>query len=406
MEGYSPTLLRKAVRQSGKAASFKDASEDLRELAGIAFSPAHLQRLTERVGSEWAQARDADVAAFREGRLKRQYRKAPAVAAVMLDGGRYQTRAAQAGGGVHEPSWRETKVACCQTYTGVEFAADPQPRPPAKFLDRQKVQQLIASMAPRGSRGGRGDGPATARRRRPLPAAPRRRPRRLVRTVVATTQDNEAFGWQVAAEVHRRGLDRACRKACVADGSQAIWALYALHLGASGFVAILDFVHLLVHLDAAAQAAAAKVADAAWRLYERWLGWAWSGKVALLLGALRAASRQAGLAPEGAGAEDPRRVLAETVNYVENNRGRMKYPEYRRQGLPISSALVESAIKQLNRRVKGSEKFWLKEGAEAVLQVRAAYLSEDDRAARYWSRPRPYGRAVGNGRLGRPARTQ
>jgi hypothetical protein len=94
------------------------------------------------------------------------------------------------------------------------------------------------------------------------------------------------------------------------------------------------------------------------------------------------------------------------VTYVGNNRGRMKYPEYRRQGLPVSSAPVESAIKQLNRRVKGSEKFWLKGGAEAVLQIRAADLSEDGRAERYWGRPRPYARAVGNGRLGRHARTQ
>jgi hypothetical protein len=403
-EGYSPALLRKAVRQSGKAASFRDASDDLRELAGVAISPSHLQRLTERVGAEWAEARDAGVQSFREGRLPREYRQAPAAAAVMLDGGRYQTRAADAGRGVQDPSWRETKVACCQTYTGAEFPSDPQPRPPAKFLDREKVKRLVASMVPRGSRGGSSDAKATARRRRP--AAPRRRPRRLVRTIVATTQDNAAFGWQVAAEVHRRGLDRARRKACLGDGSQAIWALFAFHLQAAGFVAILDFVHLLVHLYAAAQAAAGKVAEAAWQLYTRWLCWAWSGKVALLLGALRAASRQAGTPPKGAGADDPRRVLAEAVTYAENNRGRMKYPEYRRQGLPISSAPVESAIKQLNRRVKGSEKFWLKEGAEAVLQVRAAYLSEDDRPARYWSRPRPYARAVGNGRLGRPARTQ
>ncbi len=397
-------LLRKAVRQSGKAASFKDASEDLRELAGVAISPSHLQRLTERVGAEWAEARGAAVRAFREGKLARDYRKAPAAAAVMLDGGRYQTRAAGAGRGVHDPSWRETKVACCQTYTGVEYKADPQPRPPAKFLDREKVRRLIASMAPRGSRGGGSGAKATARRRRPAP--PRRRPRRLVRTVVATTQDNEAFGWQVAAEVHRRGLDRARRKACLGDGSQGIWALFASHLAAAGFVAILDFIHLLVYLYAAAQAAAGKGADVAWGLYTRWLCWAWSGKVALLLGALRAARRRAGAAPEEAGEDDPRRVLSEAVTYVENNRGRMKYPEYRRLGLPISSAPVESTIKQLNRRVKGSEKFWLKGGAEAVLQVRSAYLSEDDRAERYWGQPRPYARAVGNGRLGRPARAQ
>src|SRR5262245_11156830 len=31
-EGYSPAVLRKAVRQAGKSASFRDASEDLKEL--------------------------------------------------------------------------------------------------------------------------------------------------------------------------------------------------------------------------------------------------------------------------------------------------------------------------------------------------------------------------------------
>jgi hypothetical protein len=68
-------------------------------------------------------------------------------------------------------------------------------------------------------------------------------------------------------------------------------------------------------------------------------------------------------------------------------------------GLPVFSAGVESTIKQVNRRVKGSEKFWLQGGAEAMLQRRAAHLSEDDTAARLWRQPRPEGRAVGEGRL-------
>jgi len=54
-------------------------------------------------------------------------------------------------------------------------------------------------------------------------------------------------------------------------------------------------------------------------------------------------------------------------------------------------------IKQLNQRVKGTEKFWNKGGAESVLQIRAAYLSEDDRAERFHSK-RPRGRAVGRNR--------
>jgi hypothetical protein len=99
-------------------------------------------------------------------------------------------------------------------------------------------------------------------------------------------------------------------------------------------------------------------------------------------------------------------VPPEAVTAVEDNRGRVKHPECRRLGLPISSAPAESAIEQLNRRVKGSEKSWLKGGVAAVLQVRAACWSEDERAGRYWGRPRPAAPAVGNGRLGRPARTQ
>jgi hypothetical protein len=68
-------------------------------------------------------------------------------------------------------------------------------------------------------------------------------------------------------------------------------------------------------------------------------------------------------------------VLAETLTYLQNNRSRMDYPRYRHEGLPVTSALIESLVKELNYRVKGSEKFW-NDGpnGEAILQVRAARL--------------------------------
>jgi hypothetical protein len=106
-----------------------------------------------------------------------------------------------------------------------------------------------------------------------------------------------------------------------------------------------------------------------------------------------------GPAPPGCPEDDPRRVVAEAVGYVGNNRSRMGYPRYRKLGLPTSSAPVESTIKRLNRRLKGTEKFWSAGGGEALLTVRAAYLSEDGRVRRYWAQPRPRGRAVGAGRL-------
>src|SRR5438132_10364497 len=65
-ERYSPRVLEKGARQASKAASFKEASDDLKALAEVSISATHLQRLSERVGNEWAQARDRETQAFGE----------------------------------------------------------------------------------------------------------------------------------------------------------------------------------------------------------------------------------------------------------------------------------------------------------------------------------------------------
>mgnify|MGYP003724071419 FL=1 len=64
----------------------------------------------------------------------------------------------------------------------------------------------------------------------------------------------------------------------------------------------------------------------------------------------------------------------------------MNYPDYRRLGLPITSSLMESAIKQLSRRVKGTEKFWNQPTAEAILQLRADSLSDSQPLREFWIR--------------------
>lgn len=395
-EGYSPRLIEKGVRLAAKAASFQEASDDLRALTEASISATHLQRLCKRVGGEWQQARAKEVEAFREQRLQCAYAAAPAAAAVMVDGGRVQTRRDEAGRGVHGGRWRETKVACCLSLSSREHAQDPQPEPPSKFLDETRVAQLAAEVKRR-SRPALGRREATVPKKRPKK---KRRPASLqrVRTVVASMADSETFGWQMAAEVQRRGLDRARRKAYVCDGQKYNWTLFETHLVPWGFIGILDFMHLLTYLYDAAQAWKKK-RPAAWKQYVQWLRWAWAGRLQALLASLRRAAVQLGKPPADAAETDPRQVLQDTLGYVMNNRERMNYPRYRRLGLPISSAPVESTIKQINRRVKGSEKFWLHGGAEAMLQLRAAYLSEDDRASAYWSRPRPYAPAAGAGRL-------
>jgi hypothetical protein len=96
-----------------------------------------------------------------------------------------------------------------------------------------------------------------------------------------------------------------------------------------------------------------------------------------------------GQPPKDCDEKDARKILVEAITYFENNASRMNYPRYRTEGLPLTSAYMESFVKEMNYRVKGTEKFW-NDGpsAEAILQLRAAKLSDDERL-RHHMRSRP-----------------
>lgn len=99
-----------------------------------------------------------------------------------------------------------------------------------------------------------------------------------------------------------------------------------------------------------------------------------------MIAALRQHQQRLDLPPKDCEKTDPRKVLADAVGYFQNNVSRMDYPAYRRQGLPTTSAHMESLVKEINARVKGTEKFW-NDGpsGEAILQIRSAALRKDDR---------------------------
>ncbi len=110
----------------------------------------------------------------------------------------------------------------------------------------------------------------------------------------------------------------------------------------------------------------------------------WQGDVDQVLEELAAWQAKLGPASQDVADSDPRQVIAKTIGYLGNNRERMKYPEYRQQGMPVTTAWMESLVKEINYRAKGTEMFWNDpEGAEAILQVRAAALSEDQRLIKH-----------------------
>jgi hypothetical protein len=381
-------VLRKVVRCAARAPSFREATEALDELAEVTISDRQVDRIAREVGEQFKADRDEQVDQYRAGKLEPRVDTRPALAVVEVDGGRLQIRGEGEGPGAHEAAWREDKIAMLATMAHVVSDSDPEPELPECFRDRGYVEKVIGAIGgvgPMSPPGPEANGPIE----QPIPAAgdpaePRRVPELVVRTYVATTESSDQFGPMVAAEAQRRNLPAAASRAFLGDGSAWIWTLQRRHFPT--FVPIVDFLHALTHIFVAAKAVTAD-AEGRWELFEAWAEACWKGRVGQVIEELRTWSEvQAGLCGgerERLADEDPRRIIARVLGYLEDNRGRMDYPSYRRQGLPWTTSHVESTVKMFNRRVKGSEKSWSEAGAEAMLQLRAAFLAEDGRLDRH-----------------------
>ena len=76
--------------------------------------------------------------------------------------------------------------------------------------------------------------------------------------------------------------------------------------------------------------------------------------------------------------------LCGVANYLYKNKSRMRYDEYLARGLPIASGSVEGACKNLIKdRMERSGMRWGSEMAEAMVKMRAIYLSGD--SDEYWA---------------------
>jgi len=122
----------------------------------------------------------------------------------------------------------------------------------------------------------------------------------------------------------------------------------------------------------------------------------WSGDVEAVIAALESRQTVLGEPQESDSETHPWTKLAEALGYFRNQKDRMRYAEYRRSSVPITSSHVESTIKQINRRVKGTEKFWSEPGSEAILQLRADLLSETEPLMKFWTRRAEQRRASPN----------
>jgi hypothetical protein len=387
---FSPAILGKIIRAAARSTSFAAAAESLADEAEVEISGRQAGRIAHEVGAQLRQDRDRRVEEFQNQQATPEAPVVPRLVVVAVDGGRLNTRSEEPGQGpgVHDPAWREDKVANLLTMSTQSHDHDPHPELPRCFTHKTAVVELVQGIAGQGAladviESGADESPASPVFE-PVAAEPRPRwpPEPLVRTCQATLGSSAEFGPIVAAEAQRRNFFAAQARGFLGDGGAWIWTLQRIFFPT--FEPIVDFVHTLAHVYLAAKAVGGATA-AVWERYLNWATACWQGRVATVLEQLEAIL-EAMPPPENqeeVKPTDPYEVIRQTIVYLTNNQARMDYPRYRRAGLPTCSGLVESLIKQFNRRVKGTEKFWNPTQGETILQLRAAYLSDDERLKKH-----------------------
>jgi hypothetical protein len=317
------------VAREGVAQTFPKATEALNEDWGTQWDAKQIQRWVESMGQTLLAQQRQEVARYERGERPRGPKNDPELLVIELDGGRVQEREKD----VQTLSrWREDKVLTITNY---------QP----------------------------GDGKE-------------REPVALVTTYMATMQASDELGSWARVEAERRGIRQAKQTLVLGDGAAWIDAVHQEQFPRQ--VRIVDWYHAAQHLHEVAKAIYPQQESRCQKLAESLKTLLWQGRSKGVVKVLERWSSKLGQPQNSDEVDHPRRVVARNAGYFKKHSEHMNYPQYRRRGWPIGSGVVESGVKQFNKRVKGTEQFWTQAGVESVLALRAMWLSSDQRWDHYW----------------------
>jgi len=184
-------------------------------------------------------------------------------------------------------------------------------------------------------------------------------------TYLASFDSAERFGLSMLKEARLRGLGKAEQAVVIGDGAHWIWNQAAMNF--PGATQILDYYHAREHLGVLAEAVYPSEEERG-RQLEKWIGLLAVGEVGKI----------ADLADLDKARSGKRRATAvREIEYFRNNARRMQYGRFKEQGLFIGSGVVEAGCKTVvGKRTKQSGMFWKIQGAQNILDIRCAILSD------------------------------
>lgn len=190
------------------------------------------------------------------------------------------------------------------------------------------------------------------------------------RRLVAVLGDIDDLKPRLQLEALRQGMTTANQVVWISDGARGFWRLYREYF-AQYAVGILDFYHAAQHLW---QAAIAYQDGNPARTPQMWF--------ARMRHQLRHGFGQRiikeldWLSKSKNTAEATKPILRQVRDYLLTHINHIQYRQFKKQGLPIGSGMVESACKWLiQQRFKGTGMRWSEDGFNHLLHLRLAWVN-------------------------------
>ena len=181
----------------------------------------------------------------------------------------------------------------------------------------------------------------------------------------AASKDTDAlrsdFALRAEREAQRRGFDRAARRVVLGDGAPWIWKIADESFPDA--TQIVDRFHVKQHLSEVGKAIFGAGSESAQTWAQARNDELDAGKLDEIIAALTVHA-------------DTCDEARKCVGYIDDNRQRMRYPEFRAQGLCTSSGVVEAGCKNVaGVRLKRAGMHWTVRGANAIAALRCCRLS-------------------------------
>jgi len=191
-------------------------------------------------------------------------------------------------------------------------------------------------------------------------------------TYVGAIETAYECGKRIYAEAVRRGLNRVQKVTVLGDGAPWIWGISSDHF--PGAIQIVDLYHALEHI---AHLGKILYGPRGWVL-PRWIETQSEalkeGEVEKVIAVMKR------LKPQG---HSRKEEVRKTIHYFETNKDRMRYADFRKQGLFVGSGVMEAGCKTIvGQRLKQSGMRWTVQGANAIIALRCTQIS--GRWEKFW----------------------